>query len=98
MAESDGRTWGDTLRPQALGNVLSTTPSAEVKQWKISYCVATELDLAMPEAFQTHLVEAAREAGAEVAMDKIKSGHFLQITHAQEVAESITRIVLEFGS
>jgi predicted esterase len=71
---------------------MGTAPSADVGSWKISYLVATEDDLAMPEALQRHLADRAREAGAEVHTDSLKSGHFVQATHAREVAEWIAGI------
>jgi hypothetical protein len=87
--------WGATLRPSALGSVL--TPVQETgmdpKSWKISYLVTTEQDPAMPEAFQKFLIDQARDAGAQVDMIEMKSGHFVQVSHAEEVAEWISGLV-----
>ena len=86
MAEEERKKWGDTLRPSALGNVMSSTPPTDAKTWKLSYLITAEVDLAMPEGFQKLLIEKAQDAGAEVTVEEIKSGHFVQITHAREVA------------
>ena len=92
MERIDRKRWGDTLKPAALGGVMSPAPAADTKLWRISYLVTTEADLAMPEAFQKHLAERAREAGAEVMVEEIKSGHFAQISHARDVALWIKRV------
>lgn len=92
MTEAEGKYWCTSLKPCSLGGVMSPTPPTDVSQWRISYLVTTVLDIAMPDAFQKHLVDRARKAGAEVMMDEIKSGHFVQITHSHEVAEWIKGI------
>ena len=65
---------------------MSQTPPIDIRTWKISYLITAEIDLAMPEGFQRLLIEKARDAGADVTVEEIKSGHFVQITHACEVA------------
>lgn len=92
MAETERKQWFEGLPPCSLGGPMSPAPPADVGSWKISNPVAIEDDLAMPEALQRHLADRAREAGAEVHTDSVKSGHFLQATHAREVAEWITGI------
>ena len=87
MDDEEKEKWGRTLVQASLGAVTSPTPKGgNPKDWKISYLVTTELDLAMPEGLQRHLVETAKEAGAEVEVKTIRSGHFVQITHVKEVA------------
>jgi hypothetical protein len=47
----------------------------------------------MPEPHQQFLVDNAKEHGAVIEQVKtIKSGHFVQVTHAQEVAEWIKEL------
>jgi hypothetical protein len=61
--------------------------------WRISYLVTAELDLGMPEKFQRYLIERARGVGAEVDVKTVKSGHFPQISHADEVARWVLALV-----
>lgn len=81
-----------SLRPSPLSTVMTPTPEVDVGLWKISYLI-TRGDLAMPEGLMTWLVERAREHGAEVETKTIESGHFVQISHAEEVAEWVSQIV-----
>lgn len=87
--------WGArAVVPSALGAVASPVPErgegvGEPAEWSVAYLVCEELDLAMPAAFQEFLIERAREAGAKVEVKRIRSGHFVQISHAAEVAEWI---------
>lgn len=78
-----------SLRPAALSSAMSQTPTdvGSPKDWRLSYLILTELDLAMMEGLQRHLIDGARAAGAEVEETTLKSGHFAQISHSQEVAE-----------
>ena len=85
--------WGASLAPSALGAVTTLVPQEgfDPKHWRISYLLTTRHDLAMPALFQRFLLEKAREAG--VLIDDIfemDSGHFVQISHAQEVAQWIS--------
>jgi hypothetical protein len=84
--------WGTTLKPSALGSVMTPVKPAAVdpKSWKISYLVTTKHDPAMPEAFQKFLTDQARDAGAQVDSIEMESGHFVQISHAEEVAKWIS--------
>lgn len=92
MAENERKKWFEALRPCSLIGPMSPASPADVGSWNILYQVATELDLAMPEAFQRQLAGRAKEAEAEVRTNDIESGHFVQITHAQEVAAWIANI------
>lgn len=89
MNDITDETMRSSLRPAALSCAMSTAPTdlGGPKDWRLSYLILTELDLAMLEAFQRHLIGRAREAGAEVEETTLKSGHFAQISHSQEVAE-----------
>ncbi|KAF2433566.1 alpha/beta-hydrolase [Tothia fuscella] len=87
--------WGQTLKPTALGAVITPVPldsAIDVTKWKISYLVAKEKDLAMPEAAQKSLIEKARERGVDIESREIVSGHFVQVTHAEEVAGWIDEV------
>lgn len=92
MSDEDRDKWGATLKPASLGGVLSAVPELNPADWKISYLVTKELDFAMPEGFQRHLVNRAQKAGAEVVVKVMESNHFVQITHAEEVAKWIEGI------
>lgn len=89
MNDITDETMRSSLRPSALSSAMSPTPTdlTSPKDWRLSYLLLTDLDLAMMEGFQRHLIEGARAAGAEVEETKLKSGHFPQISHTQEVAE-----------
>ena len=76
-----------SLKPSPLSCPMTLVPECDVTKWRVSYLVTTELDHAMPEAFQMWLVERARAAAAEVDVKKMKSGHFVQVSHVEEVAE-----------
>ena len=55
--------------------------------------ILTELDLGMHENFQRHLISLARDAGAEVDFTTLKSGHFAQISHPEEVASWLVSLI-----
>ncbi|KAI9698599.1 MAG: hypothetical protein M1820_007398 [Bogoriella megaspora] len=82
-----------SLKPSPLSTVLTPTPEADVKIWDIAYLATTDIDLGMAEAFQKHLADRARESGAKVQYKTIKSGHFVQVSHAKEVAEWVQSLV-----
>jgi hypothetical protein len=86
--------WGATLKPFALRSLLTPVQQTGIdpKSWKISYLVTAEQDPGMPEAFQNFLLEKAREAGAEVNSISLKSGHFVQVSHVEEVANWISEV------
>lgn len=92
LSESEQRTWGEKcLVPSALGAPISPVPESgdsvsDPKDWKIAYLLCEEIDNAMPAKFQESLIEQGRNAGAVLDVKRIKSGHFVQISHAREVA------------
>lgn len=78
------------LRPTSLTGAFSTVAEdIDPKQWRLNYLILTELDLAMPEGLQQHLIDRGREGGAKIETAKLKSGHFAQISHPEEVAKWI---------
>lgn len=94
MIPEDQEYWASTgLRPHPIGSVMSDAPQAKITSWRIAYLITAEDDLSMPEAFQQYLVDNAKENGALIEEVKtIKSGHFVQITHAEEVAAWLREI------
>lgn len=51
----------------------------------------------MPAVFQEFLVEQAVEAGAEAKVDgRIRSGHFVQISHPEELGQWIGEMVTKY--
>ena len=70
---------------------MTPVPETDMKAWKISYLI-TRGDLAMPEKFMESLVDRAREHGADIQTRVMESSHFVQISHAEEVAEWISEI------
>ena len=92
LPELEAKNWADTLRPNALGNVMSPVPGSTVKDWKIGYLVTKGEDRAMPERFQKMLTERAKARGAIVDVKEVSSGHFVQITHASEVASWVKEV------
>jgi predicted esterase len=64
------------------------------KSWKISYLVTTVQDPGMPEAFQKFLIQQARDAGAQIDTVEMQSGHFVQVSHAEEVAKWISGLAV----
>ena len=82
-----------SLRPSALSTVMTPVPETTPTKWKASYLLTTELDAAMPEVFQSWLVERAKEAGAEVEVKRMKAGHFVQISKVEEVGEWLIEIM-----
>lgn len=55
--------------------------------WRVSYLLLTEIDTGMPEQLQRDIVSTARDAGAEVEVTEMRSGHFAMISHVTEVAK-----------
>ena len=86
--------WGTTLKPSALGALLTPVPQTGIdpKSWKISYLVTKLNDPGMPEAFQKFLIEKGRESGAQIDSIEIESGHFVQVSHVEEVAKWISNV------
>jgi hypothetical protein len=84
-----------SLRPTALSGAMTPVSSSlDPKTWRISYLILTELDLGMPVEFQSHLIDRVRKAGAEVDdSKKLRSGHFVQWTHPDEVADWVLSLV-----
>jgi predicted esterase len=81
------------LRPHALASMLTPAPEGNVSSWRIAYLITAEQDPAMPVPLQQWLIDNAKEAGAEIEEVKtLKSGHFVQITHAEEVASWISEL------
>jgi hypothetical protein len=95
LPDSERDRWGETLKPSPMGTVMTPIPQTGIDptHWKISYLVTKVQDPAMPEAFQRFLLESAKEAGAEIDSAEIESGHFVQISHADEVAQWISNSV-----
>lgn len=78
------------LTPSPLGCVLNPTPDGTVTDWKIAYLLTEDIDPTMPNAWQEFLISNAKELGAIVeSVTRIKSGHFVQITHVDETAKWI---------
>ena len=95
MNDITDETFRTSLRPAALSSAMSPAPSDldGPENWRLAYLILTELDLAMPEALQRHLINRAKEAGALVEEGTLKSGHFAQISHAQEVADWVRQLI-----
>lgn len=91
MSDADGDYWESTLQPHAMNAMAIPAPKVEVKEWKASFLL-TENDPAMPIGYQECLVQRARDAGAQIDIVRIHSGHFVMITHAREVAKWIARL------
>jgi pimeloyl-ACP methyl ester carboxylesterase len=85
LPDTEAKRWAETLRPCALGALMSPVPESMVGDWRVEYLVTEGEDKAMPEGFQRWLVERARREGAQVNVKGMKSGHFVQISHAEEV-------------
>lgn len=90
MPDITDATFLNSLRPSPLSTVMTPTPETgvDVKDWKISYLI-TKGDTAMPESFMQGLIDRAREKGAQIETTEMESGHFVQISHADEVADWI---------
>jgi hypothetical protein len=91
LQPSEQQKWGDQLKSSALGAVTTSVPETgygDPREWRISYLVCGEIDKGMPEVFQEFLVEQAVQAGAEAKVEgRIRSGHFVQISHPEELAQ-----------
>lgn len=102
LTTSEQQEWGARLKPSALGAITTPVPETgygDLREWRISYLVCQEIELAMPEAFQEFLVEQAVEAGAEAKVEgRVKSGHFVQISHPKELAQWIGEMVNKYCS
>lgn len=79
----------ESLLPVCIGGAMTPTPNAEISSWRITYVVTAEKDLCMPQGFQESLISKAQSAGAQIKQLNIASGHFLQVSHAVEVAQII---------
>ena len=88
MSPEDQLSWAERgFRPHPLSSVLTEAPAATVSSLRIAYLITAEDDPSMPEALQKWLIDNARTNGAVIEEVKsMKSGHFVQITHAEEVA------------
>ena len=100
LQPSEQQKWGACLKPSALGAVTTPVPETgygDPQEWRISYLICGEIDQGMPEAFQEFLVEQAVQAGVEVKVEgRIKSGHFVQISHPEELAQWIGEMVKKY--
>jgi hypothetical protein len=84
-----------SLRPAAMSSVMTPVSSSiDPSAWRVAYLVLTELDLGMPAALQSYLIDRAKKAGAEVDdSQKLRSGHFVQWTHPDKVADWVLRLL-----
>ncbi|KIV99319.1 uncharacterized protein PV09_08979 [Verruconis gallopava] len=81
------------LRPNPLGTVMAETPQATTSDWRVAYLLTEELDPSMPLAFQQFLIDQGRKHGVAIEQTKkMKSGHFVQVTHSEEVAKWVNEI------
>ena len=82
-----------SLRPSALSGAMTPASHCNIREWQSSYLVTTDLDDAMPKAFQMWLVERAREAGAAAEVTKVRSGHFMQVSEVEEIGDWLVAMV-----
>lgn len=75
------------LRPAAFGNLAALAhENISTKEWDISCLIVIEKDLAIPVAFQRYLVAQTREKQELRLRRQRGSGHFVQTSHAKEIA------------
>ncbi|KAL9096484.1 MAG: hypothetical protein Q9165_001481 [Trypethelium subeluteriae] len=89
----DNKALRASLKPSPLSTLLTPTPEADVKSWNIAYLATSDIDFAMPEAFQKFLADRAADNGAKVQYTTIKSGHFVQVSHKNEIANWIQSLL-----
>lgn len=94
MSAEEQTEWAKkALRPHALATMLTPAPAGTVSSWRVAYLITAEQDPAMPVPLQQWLIDNAKQAGAQITEVKmIASGHFVQITHAEEVASWIQEL------
>lgn len=94
MNDIDDKRYRSSLRQAALTCLLKPVEeNIDPKQWRVNYLVLQELDLVMPEAFQRHLIDGGKKAGAQIETAELKAGHFAQISRPKEVAEWVVGLI-----
>jgi hypothetical protein len=90
LPEHEQKHWATTLKSHGIP--ASTTPTTDAAWRRIptSYLVCED-DLALPLAMQELMIQEAKEAGVEVDVTRIKSGHSPFLSRVDETAEWIRR-------
>ncbi|KAE8153364.1 Alpha/beta hydrolase fold-1 [Aspergillus avenaceus] len=86
----DGREWTETLRPHAAATKNSPAVAAAYVDIPAVYLLCEE-DRAIPIAVQEAMVEKAREMGANISTERVKTGHTPWLVDGEFVAGFIRR-------
>lgn len=86
----DGREWAQTLRPHAWATKISPATSAAYLDIPASYLLCEE-DRAIPLFVQELMVDKARQKGAQIETEKVKTGHSPWLVIPDEVAAYIKK-------
>jgi predicted esterase len=78
------------LKPHAFATLTDTTRSAAYKNIPVSYLVC-ENDRAIPEVGQMAMISSIEADGATVEVERIRAGHCVHASHAEEVVDFIRR-------
>ncbi|KAL4911297.1 hypothetical protein BDW74DRAFT_172763 [Aspergillus multicolor] len=71
---ADGATWASKLRPAAWSTTIAPATDAAYLKLPSSYLLCEE-DRAIPSFVQQMMIDKARENGADMKTEKVKTGH-----------------------
>ncbi|KAL4780885.1 alpha/beta-hydrolase [Aspergillus varians] len=90
----DGKTWVETLRPASWATTNSRATGAAYVAIPSSYLLCEE-DRAIPLFLQQAMVDKAREKGAQMRTEIVKTGHSPWLVDAEVVARWVRREIGE---
>ncbi|USP80760.1 uncharacterized protein yc1106_08034 [Curvularia clavata] len=94
LPEDEQKKWIATLQTQALSSFITPATYAAWMHIPSSYLLCEE-DRAIAPAVQEAMVKAAKEAGADMKVTRIKSGHSPFLSRTEETAEWIRGVAGE---
>ncbi|KAH7412130.1 hypothetical protein DE146DRAFT_642303 [Phaeosphaeria sp. MPI-PUGE-AT-0046c] len=96
LSADEQRHWFSLIQSQAYGTFYAAAPAASWKEIPTSYLLCED-DAAIPSAAQEGMTVAAREAGGEVEVTRLKSGHSPFLSKVEETAEWVEGVVRKAG-
>lgn len=92
LPEEEQKKWASKIKPHATATKYDKSRGAaylDIPSWYLM----CELDQAIPLPLQENIVKAAKEAGADVKTEHMRSSHSPFLSKPTETADFILRVV-----
>jgi len=90
IPEPDQKYWASKLTAISMSSINLPTTGAAYKAIPSHYLICED-DNAIPSFAQEAMVKAAQEAGADMKVDRMKSGHSPFLSHPEETADFLIK-------